>query len=148
MNLSKLGYIVGSLWIDTDTGKQYMCTDNTADTAVWSPSGSPEFVSTDQVITSAGALTLAHSLGAIPKHVEYYLVCQTAEFNYSIGDILQLSALESLTGNNFMSITVDATNLNVRYGSGATVFRSLNKTTGAKVSLVNVNWKVRFIAQA
>lgn len=107
-----------------------------------------EFMSTDQTITSGGALTLAHSLGAIPHHVHVYLVCQTAEFGYTAGDLLLVGT--SPTGNNQgISIVPDATNINVRYGSsGSGVFSINRKDTGGSANATNANWNLRFYATA
>ena len=47
---------------------------------------SKEFTSTEQTITAAGALIVAHDLPTLPSLVQVRLICKTAEFNYSIGD--------------------------------------------------------------
>lgn len=104
-----------------------------------------KFTSSDQTITSAGSLTIAHSLGAVPSMVGVYLICQTAEQGYSINDVLDYSYM-SRPNNQGVVIVPDATNLNIRFGSSATAFAALNKTTGGSSNLTNANWKVRFFA--
>ena len=107
-----------------------------------------KFVSSQQTITSAGALTLAHGLSAVPDLVMVKLVCQTAEGGYSIGDVVfaeNAQQSSSASDNLGTSITVDATNINVRYGANATTFQLLNKTTGNPVGVTNANWKAVFI---
>jgi hypothetical protein len=107
-----------------------------------------KFVSSQQTITSAGALTLAHGLSSVPDLVMVKLVCQTAEWGYSIGDVVFAESTEqssSLYDNQGVAITVDATNINVRYGAHATTFLLLDKTTGGGVSVTNANWKAVFI---
>lgn len=105
------------------------------------------FTSTDQVITSAGALTLAHGLGVIPYQVIWSLVCVTADQNYVAGDQVFTAGSFQAT-NQGVSIVPDATNLNIRFGSQANVFNVINKTTGATNNIVLANWRIRFLAVA
>lgn len=96
------------------------------------------FVSADQTITLAGALTLAHGLGVAPRLWSVVYVCTTAELGYSIGDVVS-------TGSAQMpAIWPDATNLNVRYASAAVSI--CHKTTGALTAITSENWKARFLA--
>jgi hypothetical protein len=103
------------------------------------------FTSPDQVITSAGALTIAHGLAGTPIRMAVSLVCQTAELGYSIGDVTPIG-LSDLVANQGASIVPDATNLNIRFGTQANVFRVLHKTTGASTNITIANWRVRFYA--
>jgi len=98
------------------------------------------FVSSDQTITLAGALTLAHGLGTAPRDVSLALVCQTAELGYSVGDVLM-----GVSPRTIASIVVNATNLNIRFFDSANV-AIVNKTTGARSSFTAANWKARFFA--
>lgn len=104
------------------------------------------YASLQQAITSAGALTLAHGLGTIPRALAYYLVCQTGEAGYSAGDIVHIAAGfpgSFGSANRGMSVVVDATNINIRYGATASqVFGAPHKTTGVFSDLTNVNWKL------
>jgi hypothetical protein len=95
------------------------------------------FVSADQTITLAGALTLAHGLGTAPRIKLIELVCQTAELGYSIGDVIQAQ-------DNTAMILPDATNLNIRYRSAS--IGVMHKTTGVLTSITAANWKARFLA--
>jgi len=100
------------------------------------------FTSTEQAITTAGTLTLAHSLSTAPNLIQAKIVCKTAELNYSIGDEVIVNNHEggNSEGN---AITFDATNVYVRYGSaGGGVYSLLNKTTGTSASITNANWKL------
>jgi hypothetical protein len=104
------------------------------------------FVSSDQTITAAGSLTLAHSLGAVPKFVQVFIVCGTGEANYTAGDIVCVNPFYS-SGNAGVSLVPDATNLNVRFGSrAASTFDIPDKTTGGGASITNTSWSVRFTA--
>lgn len=120
-----------------------------ADPSFQAPASS-SFTSLDQTITSAGSLTIAHGLGASPKFLTSYLVCQTAEYNYSIGNVVYYPVLCATAAGATIggaSVTVDATNLNVRFNSTGSVYQLPDKTSGASSPLTNANWKVRFIAQ-
>lgn len=108
-----------------------------------------EYVSSNQTITSAGLLTLAHSLGAAPKLIFLELICITAENGYSINDVVMVGLNNSSAGENrFSGVYYDATNIYVRYDDTATVFLYTNKTTGTPVALTNANWRLRVRAFA
>lgn len=103
------------------------------------------FQSTDQTITNAGALTLAHGLGVVPKIIQVALVCQTGELGYTAGDVVFINAHTISYNNNYGQVVVpDATNLNIRFGSAGYVI--MNKGTGAQAVMTNGNWKARFYA--
>jgi hypothetical protein len=108
------------------------------------------YESTEQTITAAGSLTLAHSLGAIPFTCQVWLSCQTGEHGYTAGDKVCVPFVDSSAsaGGIGVSVVPDATNLNIRYGSGSggNVFLGINKTTGAVVIFTNANWKAIFKA--
>lgn len=101
------------------------------------------FESAQQTITAAGALTLAHSLGVLPKLYMAVIICQTAELGYSIGDEVQVnpSVHGSSAESRGLSLVPDATNINVRFGSG-TVMDVINKTTGGVGGITAANWKL------
>lgn len=103
---------------------------------------SKEFISAQQTITLAGALTLPHGLAAVPKLVNLMFVNTIAELNYTIGDIVP----SGVSLGFYVSVVIDATNLNIRY---ATVPPEVqNKTTGVITQLTPANWKAVFSAWA
>lgn len=108
------------------------------------------FTSTDQTITSAGALTLAHGLGVAPTLVFIYLVCQTNDVGYLAGEVVAIGLPDAVvgSGDRGCNVKVDATNLTVRFGSNANAFALLNGGSGVGANAVNANWKVRFKAWA
>ncbi len=100
-----------------------------------------EFLSSGQTVTPAGALTIAHGLGAKPKIMHYLLVCLTAEFGYDIGDEVDLAVQFPPSNSNYgVSIVADATNINARFGAATFVFLLLHKTTGLAVNIHPANW--------
>jgi hypothetical protein len=107
--------------------------------------GALSFTSTDQTITSAGLLTIAHGLGSVPKTLINFLICQTAEFGYTAGDIVLTNNDADEGQDTGMAVIVDATNVLIRYGAKVTVFKALHFTTGIRQNLTNANWKLRVI---
>lgn len=110
------------------------------------------FTSSAQTITSAGSLTLAHSLSSQPKQLIAYLTCITGEHNYSAGDELYNFYADIDTNNNEargLSIVPDATNINIRFGAKTDpLFAAHDKTSGASVALANAKWKLIIFAVA
>lgn len=108
------------------------------------------FESAEQVITSAGSLTLAHGLGVKPTHFLGVIVCKTAEQGYSVNDEVPVPIwnFEIAATGTALQIVPDASNINVRYGSRANVFIVNNFTTGAQVALTNANWRLKVRAWA
>lgn len=113
----------------------------TSDGTNWTsaaPAGSSSFTSSDQTITIAGSLTIAHGLAAAPKLVLAVLVNVTAEANYTTGDVVTIVL-------NPPAIRFDATNLNIRYSSSS--IQVSDKTSGLNSSITPANWKMRFHAR-
>lgn len=100
----------------------------------------------DQTITAAGALTLAHSLGAAPKIVQCLLHCSSTELNYSAGDFVVIGPTGADSSNTGVSVVPDATNLNIRFGQAAQVFYIPDKTTGVGTAIDPTKWK--FVVRA
>lgn len=101
---------------------------------------SDSYDSGNQTITSAGGLTLAHGLGAIPKITQCFIKCTTAEHGYSVGDEVWMTpSFDTATNRNF-ALIADATNYTIRFGSTNPAFNVLNKTTGAFANITNSSW--------
>lgn len=101
------------------------------------------FQSTDQTITSAGTLTIAHGLARKPLLIFAVLKCTTAELNYSINDEVAIALGANDQGSSIgVSVVPDATNLNVRFGNAAIPFLVNNKTTGASANITLANWRL------
>jgi hypothetical protein len=104
------------------------------------------YTSAEQTISLAGGLTLAHSLSGSPRLIRTYLICKTAEHNYSIDDKLEVNFGTPYTGTSVVAsgaaVTFDATNIYVRFGATNILAALLNKTTGAFVTFTIANWKL------
>jgi hypothetical protein len=105
-----------------------------------------KFLSSDQTITTAGSVTVAHGLGVVPSVVYIELECTTAEYGYSVGDIIDVS---NVIWSNSLSSRVagatvlkDSTNLKVLFANTG-VFYAMDYTTGDDRLLTNSNWVMR-----
>ena len=122
------------------------------------------YKSTPQTITSAGALQLTHGLTGITSpelvDVKVYLQCQSADGNYTAGDIIPVSTVYNFASYTYpnpssvnasvgCSVVIDATYLNIRFANQGTtgMWYLPNKTTGAVFAIVNSLWKVIFVAR-
>lgn len=103
-------------------------------------------------LPAAGAATSsAHGLTAIPTFVTGFLVCVTADAGYSIGDVVELSAIAvtgisgsyNYAGGYFLSF--DATNVTLT-ANDATTCKILHKTNGTQQTFTAANWKLRYTA--
>lgn len=113
------------------------------------PAFTKSFTSSNQTITAAGALTLAHALGVMPTLVQVRLKCTTAELGYSIGDEVIANPMVSHTSSSRgVSVVPDATNLNIRFGSDANSLSVIRKDTGAIADITNASWAAIFKAWA
>lgn len=100
------------------------------------------YTSADQSITYGTAVSLTHGLGAVPKIVNLYMVCQTADGGYSPGDIIQISPGD----DNTTGLALYSTSTNITYRFSAAAFAYPQKTSGNGFNPVAANWKVRVIA--
>lgn len=104
---------------------------------------SKAYQSTQQTVSTAGTLTLAHSLGASPKLIQISAICQIAERGYSINDemIVNPSMTDPGSNGHGLAITVDATNVNIRF-SVNTPLTGIDKSSGFWGNFTNANWKL------
>lgn len=103
------------------------------------------YVSAQQVVTSAGTLTLTHNLGAMPVMVQCRIVCIDAggDSGYSQNDELMLAVSANDSGNTGISIVPTSTSVVIRYGSSSTGLPTItNKSTGASASAAINKWKL------
>jgi len=72
-----------------------------------------------QFTPSAGGLqTIAHGLGAAPRHVTKEIICTTADSGFSVGDRVLLPVTTTfMDANTGSTVTVDAANIYVRFGN-------------------------------
>jgi len=103
------------------------------------------YESSGQTITSAGSLTLAHSLGATPKRIAAYIKCTSGEANYSVGDEYPIPIGITMRGTTQaigFSVVVDATNIKVRFADDTKPIFINDKTTGTSFNCTNASWQL------
>lgn len=109
------------------------------------PAFTKSFVSSQQVITLAGLLTLPHGLGAAPSLFQVIAKCITTEGNWAVGDEVVMNGGGDHIGvaNGYgIAIYSDTTNVYVRIGASGFYPGLINKTTGAIVGGTAANWKL------
>lgn len=124
------------------TAGQALLVNSGATAPEWGSAGvfSESFTSSDQTITLAGSLTIAHSLSAAPQLIQVRLKCTTANLNYSVNDEVIFSAMDTNASSSGFSIVPDSTNLNVRIGNTAPFI--LDKSTGVGNSITTTSWRL------
>lgn len=127
--------------------------DNVVEVLCYSRPSSPimgEYVSSPQVVLGASLITLSHGLGVVPKIVSYEYVCTVAAANYSIGDVIQLPAVDfgsATTAQYGFSTTKTSTQLLIRCASSGG-FLIADKTTGGVVNAATVAANFQLIVRA
>jgi hypothetical protein len=120
-----------------------MTPERTADAIAALGGGSaPDYTSSEQTITPAGLLTLAHGLGSKPSLIASFLRCKVADAGYSVGDEIEIPTTYMDGGTRVSTFYTDGTNIYCRYSSSANVFAIGNKTSGAAVGVVNTSWRM------
>lgn len=101
------------------------------------------YTSSAQTITTAGLLTLPHGLDRAPKQITMSLTCVTAEFGWSVGDVVFIGVNSSTAAiSRANTVYVDDTNLYLRFSDDANCFVIGNKATGSPSALTNAKWSV------
>lgn len=107
---------------------------------------SPAYDSGNQTYTAGSKLTLAHGLGYAPLLWKVYLVCTTAEDDFSIGDIIEIgnwTYTQASTASYNYQTKVGATNFEIT--SGASGLLAMNDSSTV-VALTAANFKLRVVA--
>lgn len=108
-----------------------------------------EYISPNQTITTGSSDTMNHGLGEVPKVLQLELECVTAEYNYSVGDVVIANMNSSTSGTNrHNSVYTTSTQIVIRYSAVSTCFTTADKVTGSSVALTNTNWRFRVRAYA
>lgn len=102
------------------------------------------YESPEQTITAGALITLAHGLGAKPKLISLELVCKAAEHGYSVGDCITVPSQAGgySTSNYGCTTRLDATNINLRFGSQVTATFLILNSSGTNFGATNTNWRL------
>jgi len=97
------------------------------------------FQSTDQTVTPASTLNVAHGLGAVPKLFKVTLKCTDAggEAGYSQNDEVAADFV-FVSGVSIIRASADATNVNISYDGAST--QVPNKSTRAATTITSAKW--------
>lgn len=124
---------------------QQLRTNALATAPEWfTPIFTKEFISSDQVITAGGLLTLAHSLGVKAKLIQVFLKNNITDLSWDPGDDpVQPFHAQPSAGVNQGAITwSDTTDVFVRIGGSAASFAILDKDSGAFGNIDNSKWSI------
>jgi hypothetical protein len=111
------------------------------------------FTSADTSITQNTSPTFAHGFSALPKIVQFYLVCQSADGNYAANDVIVVTPYTiqdtgSGSGAGQFGAMVDSTNITVIAPNTTAVFQARDKTTRGFFFPDLTKWKLRVVAYA
>ncbi len=111
------------------------------------------FTSSDTSIVQNSSSTFAHGFGVLPKIMQFYLVCQSADGNYANGDAILVTPYTiqdtgSGSGAPQFGVTVDSTNITVIAPNTTAVFQARDKTTRGIFFPDLTKWKLRVVAYA
>jgi hypothetical protein len=107
----------------------------------------PGFTSSETTLSRDGRWTFAHGLGAVPSRVQMNLRCNTAEFNFSVNDVVfYYPGIYDINTAHAVQLSADATNVYL----GIYYLYARNKTTGttntAWVEITYANWRASVLA--
>jgi len=106
-----------------------------------------EWVSSDYTYVTGGTLTIAHTLGTIPRFIEAYAICQTAVYGCAVGEAVVMATISDGDNASFgLGVIARDDELQVRVGiSGLKMIRPDN---GANQIISPTQWKLRLVAVA
>ena len=96
------------------------------------------FTSSDQTVAVDTVLTVAHSLGSVPKVVDVVLKCTTGDAGYSTGDEINMQGVDHGGTDRGFMVSRDATNVIIITG---VLLIIINKSTLNAVTLTVGSWR-------
>jgi len=99
------------------------------------------YTSPQITITPAAGATLTHGLSGIPANIQAFLVCQTAEHGYLVGDVVPIPPAILISGGGGINLALTPTTIKYKIGTPNT-FNVLNLSTGVNQVITNANWKL------
>jgi hypothetical protein len=111
------------------------------------PAFTAYYESAAQTITSAGALTLTHGLGAEPKGFQLVLECTTNDVGFVVGERIFAApatgfGVQSPVKGTSVAVKFTSTQILVRYGNATALFGYVNDDDGEDALLTNANWEL------
>lgn len=96
-------------------------------------------------ITAAGSWSWTHGLGAAPKGVQLWLKNITTEFNYVAGDMVLAVNNDGGSQNRGAGAAIlngNTTTVDGRFGSAASTFAVIDRTTGNVSLITDSKWQL------
>jgi hypothetical protein len=114
------------------------------DGAQWFAEGHISFSSLGQSSALGATLTNAHGLFKVPEILDVFLVCNTAEFGYSVGDRVLIDQTGGFDGASQNNVTVlkDATNITVIKPAAGSGYRIRHKTLRTTAVVTVASWDI------
>ena len=107
-----------------------------------------EYTSTHQTVTSGGTLTLTHGLGAVPKFLFAWLVCQSNENGYTAGEVVAVNIAQHWDSGGARGVAVKMTSTQLLVKFRSIGVNAINWSTGNNANFADANWKIYFYAAA
>jgi len=105
------------------------------------------FEGTPTAISASTKTTYAHGFGALPKMMEFWLQCISAEEGYVVGEYAKpTQGFHSTAGTSNIGAVIyaDTTNIYITTGGNAAggMFKLFNGDTGGGITINNTKWKM------
>lgn len=102
------------------------------------------YKSSDTTIATNTQYIFSHGLGYVPYDFKAWLVCQTSEYDYEVGDIIPLPQ----AGVNSSSIcTISASSTDISVAFNAAIWVADENTGNSWHAFTFANWKLRVVAR-
>lgn len=104
--------------------------------------GTWSYISQWVAISFSSEQNYVNSLKKLPTNIQIFLKCNSAEGNYSVGDIVSLGRIGAASSNGF-GVQVESGNIKVMTSAAVTI---ANKTTYAAFAIAAAKWDARIVA--
>lgn len=92
--------------------------------------------------TVTGSISLTHGLGGVPRGVNLWLVCTSAELGYSVGERILVAYNTDIGGNASRGFGVKVTSTQILIKVGDTAAAIINFSTGANGVIDTTKWNL------
>jgi len=100
-----------------------------------------KFTSTEQTLTASSAISVSHGLGGVPDLASGHLVCKTAEFGYSVGDLIEVLSIDTQSASERgVLLRKSSTQVIASIGQGIEVPNNSNLSNTSSLTLSN--WRL------
>ena len=152
----------GSLWAGVPNYKLYMGNGIYTPNAIGADKGADSFnakkyyidgvdisikryVLAPQFVPAVSSIaSYAHGLGAVPQTLQTYIICQTAELGYSVGEQFFLNS--GVVYNSSFGFGASCDNTAITFILGPNLPTIINKSTFVAAVITAVNWRIGAVA--